>query len=349
MDFQDFQDRVIINAKQFEPIHPPFAISSDNEQYEIVNEKNPVQSSSKKPNIVSSSIMEIDNKSQSLTINDNSMIIESIPRGTIIEIFQNDLPKEILPLTNIELISWLHDEYEQVDWDAISKDQRLTEVIMKQFIHKLNWDLISQYQVLSEKALTQFEDELNPLIILQYQKCLNGGFALDVIKKIDWSKVNEEFMIDDQLIIDHRDAFDWTILSKYLLFTNRIAIQFCYRIKWDLVCRRNLKHHFIKAFSKHVIWDLVCQYSSLDDKSIRLFASHLNWNIIVQFQQLSEEILLEFVDDEKLEYGLVKKHQKNFAAYDKKILQRDEELRISLEKRLNIVKQRVSVRDMWDM
>ena len=48
-----------------------------------------------------------------------------------------------------------------VNWDEISINQKLSESFIKKFKDKVNWDLISKYQNLSENFIKKFKHKLN--------------------------------------------------------------------------------------------------------------------------------------------------------------------------------------------
>jgi hypothetical protein len=49
-----------------------------------------------------------------------------------------------------------------VDWNRISRNQKLSERFIKEFADRMDWTLISMYQTLSENFIRDFGSLLNP-------------------------------------------------------------------------------------------------------------------------------------------------------------------------------------------
>jgi hypothetical protein len=150
--------------------------------------------------------------------------------------------------------------------------------------------------------------KFNTKEIINWIYHIMNAFAL----KINWTLISKRKDLSEE----PKKQLDWEVLSRYLLFTNNIVSTMRGLIQWEIFSKRKLSHNFLKTASSRVDWKLVCQYSNLDDTSIRLFKDEFTnndaWDVIVRYQELSAEILEEFIG--KFDFGLVKKFQKKSVA-----------------------------------
>ena len=84
---------------------------------------------------------------------------------------------------------------DEVDWDEISKNQKLSEEFIKEFEYNIDWTVITKYQRLSEKFIKEFKDELDWEYICLYQ-VLSDEFIEEFKDKIIFSRPNIIFTRD---------------------------------------------------------------------------------------------------------------------------------------------------------
>ncbi len=109
-----------------------------------------------------------------------------------------------------ELIQQFHDK---VDWEWISKYQKLSEEFIEKFQDKVEWEWISQYQKLSEQFIEKFQDKVDWDCISINQK-LSEEFIEKFQDKIDWFWISQYQNLSEQFIEKFQDKIDWYCISK---------------------------------------------------------------------------------------------------------------------------------------
>jgi len=117
---------------------------------------------------------------------------------------------------------------EDINWNYISSDQKLSEEFIREFKDKVYWYSISRYQKLSEEFIREFKDKVNWYSISRYQK-LSEEFIKEFnlnISENNWLYVDKETKlktikdcglyekVDDEYII----AYKSTRLDGYSCF-----------------------------------------------------------------------------------------------------------------------------------
>lgn len=259
--------------------------------------------------------------------------VNGISRNELLNLFKEYITINFNHLGTKELINWVNDEFDYIDWDAISK-KNMSDSIMYEFKLKLNWKLVSEYcsnedtlvkfndgiyfefikvDKLSQKFIKKFLDKLDPIDVLQHN--LDDELINLALKNINWSAIKSPFRLPNKIVINHNDKFDWDVISEFLIFDMGTLREICEKLNWDLVSKRKLTHQFIKIAYLRLNWKLVCQYSTLTDYSIRLFQQYIHWDVISEHQKLSSDILGAFYD--KFNYDIIRQYQKeNLSMYD---------------------------------
>lgn len=73
------------------------------------------------------------------------------------------------PYRNLKLSNEIISNLTEPNWESISKYQKLSDSIIRQFSDKIDWDYISMYQHLSEDIVKEFENKVNWYCIFKYQ------------------------------------------------------------------------------------------------------------------------------------------------------------------------------------
>ena len=101
---------------------------------------------------------------------------------------------------------------DKVDWYYISRDQVLSEDLIRKFKDKVVWYYISQYQVLSEDFIREFKDEVNWRCISECQ-VLSEEFIREFKDKVNWSCISRSQVLSEDFIREFKDKVDWYWIS----------------------------------------------------------------------------------------------------------------------------------------
>ena len=98
-----------------------------------------------------------------------------------------------------EVLQYIRENKNKVNWDAVCGYQKLSEDFIREFKDKIDWDYISKHQKLSEEFIREFQDELYWECLSEYQE-LSEEFIKEFKDKIDWDyisscqKLSEDFI-----------------------------------------------------------------------------------------------------------------------------------------------------------
>ena len=96
---------------------------------------------------------------------------------------------------------------DNVDWESISIDQKLSDDFIRIFQDYIDWYWVSIYQKLSEEFIREFQGKIEWFLISRYQK-LSEEFIKEFQFKLDWDeislyqKLSPEFINEFYLNID---------------------------------------------------------------------------------------------------------------------------------------------------
>ena len=97
---------------------------------------------------------------------------------------------------------------DKVDWDYISRYQKLSEPFIQKFQDKVNWNYISAYQKLSEPFIQKFKDNVNWNRISECQK-LSEPFIEKFQDKVDWDRISAYQKLSEPFIQKFKDKIDF--------------------------------------------------------------------------------------------------------------------------------------------
>ncbi len=102
---------------------------------------------------------------------------------------------------------------EESKWEEMSKIP-LPEDFIRKNADKLNWDLISRYQKLSEVFIREFKSELDWYYISRNQK-LSESFIREFQHRVSWSGVSEHQTLSEDFIIEFQNKVQWDKILKH--------------------------------------------------------------------------------------------------------------------------------------
>jgi len=185
---------------------------------------------------------------------------------------KKSVKKEIRSLIKkLELNCSVEEFEDKVDWDDISRYQKLSEDFIREFQDEVDWIYISKYQKLSENFIREFKNKVNWGCISIHQK-LSEGFIREFKNKVNWGCISIHQKLSEGFIMEFKDKVSWGIISIY----------------------QNLSEGFIREFKDKVSWYNISIYQNLSEGFIREFKDKVDWGCISKYKKLSEGFIREF-------------------------------------------------------
>jgi len=198
---------------------------------------------------------------------------------------------KITPDIEKDYIQFCKENENRIDWDYISKNQKLTESFIRKFYRILNWKYISQYQVLSEDFIREFKDYVNWNLILRYQK-LSEDFICKLQHKLNWDYISMSIKLSEDFIRKFKNELNWVFVSKYQKLSEDLIREFKNYVDWEYVSiYQKLSENFIKEFKNKVFWSYISKYQKLSENFILKFKDYLDLYCIARYQKLSPETI----------------------------------------------------------
>ena len=119
-----------------------------------------------------------------------------------------------------------------LNWDDISKYQRLTEPFIEKYKDKVNWWVISKYQKLSESFVEKYKDELNWDHISRYQK-LSEQFMEKYKRYVIWDCVSRYQNLSPEFVQKHIDKITSNILNNPCYKSYPDSLKSLLKVKFD--------------------------------------------------------------------------------------------------------------------
>ena len=176
--------------------------------------------------------------------------------------------------------------FDNIDWDAISKQYILSESFIEKFQDKLDWYYISVYQKLSDDFIEKHQNKVKWMLISTYQK------------------------LSEPFIEKHKDDVDWYRISKYQKLSENFIKKFKDKVIWRMISMyQKLSDDFIISnynFLKHT---LIADYQKISDNTIELLSIPVCKRFLWQYQTT------EFKKQKLIEVNKYECHEDYFIAY----------------------------------
>lgn len=184
--------------------------------------------------------------------------------------------------------NFIRTNHEKLSWPELVESQSLTEELIDEFSHyitrRTDWDqIIRSYSELSKEFIIKYQDKFIKDSLFEYQRV---PFAL--MKKYMKKNPYETY----ELILNNQK-----LTSKVLKMLDDFDV-----IDWLEVSRGNLTLIAMEEFSNELYWNIISEYQSLKESSIRKFKDKVTWREISKFQKMSREFIIEFSDYIDVEY-----------------------------------------------
>lgn len=134
-----------------------------------------------------------------------------------------------------EKLNLIFEAPNEVDWNDISENYKLSETFIKNFSNKVDWKLISMYQTLSEEFIEDFQDKVNWELV-SWSQTLSEKFIEKYQTKVDWLNISVRQVLSEDFIRKFKDKLN---LSQ-ILFSQKLSNQF----------REELQNELLNSFSK---------------------------------------------------------------------------------------------------
>ena len=98
-----------------------------------------------------------------------------------------------------EILQYIRENKNKVNWKAVCRYQKLSEEFIQEFQDRVDWDCISEYQKLSEDFIREFKDELDWDYISFYQ-VLSEDFIREFKDRVNWFYIGEYQELSEEFI-----------------------------------------------------------------------------------------------------------------------------------------------------
>ena len=197
---------------------------------------------------------------------------------------------------------------DEIGWDYISINKKLSENFIREFQNKINWGYISEYQKLSEGFIREFQNKVNWYCISVYQK-LSENFIREFQDKVYWSRISEFQKLSENFIREFQDKVNWYCISESQKLSENFIREFENNVDWGCISiNQKLSEDFISEFKNKIYWLYISKYQKLSDNFIENFKITIdkdNW-----FYKS-----IEFKKKQIIDCGLYEWHEDYFIAY----------------------------------
>lgn len=182
-----------------------------------------------------------------------------------------------------------------VSWNAVSRDEELSENFLRENSDQVNWKLVSEFQVLPEIFVRKFSGRLYWKEVIQHQQ-VSEGFIEEFASEEKWQVETEKLSRRQQTLYEKEGLpFDereyWTIVS----------------MKKQLANGKGLSPAFIERHQEKLSWHCLSKCQKLPMQLIDRHKRHVDWHEITRMQVLSERFIEKHRD--KVEWGTISFHQ----------------------------------------
>ena len=134
-----------------------------------------------------------------------------------------------------------------ITWPSLSRNQYLTENMMKKYCDKLDWIEILTFQKLSEEFLTDF------VIPNHYD--------------VDWTLICNHQNLSEEFIRQHIDLIDWYEISVSQTLSKDFMIEFANKLDFSniIMYQQNIDEDLIRAYSHQINSDNIYAIAHLID------------------------------------------------------------------------------------
>ena len=95
---------------------------------------------------------------------------------------------------------------EEIDWEKVSRYQKLSENFIREFKDSVNWYWISRRQSLTENFIREFKDSVDWNGI-SYKQKLSEPFIREFKDSVDWAAISYHQKLSEEFIREFKDLY----------------------------------------------------------------------------------------------------------------------------------------------
>lgn len=152
----------------------------------------------------------------------------------------------------------LHALAEWIDWDKISKEQQLTEDLIREFADHLNWDgwdgICMKQRGWSIEFIREFADYIDWDMICRCPLYTTDEFIREFENYVDWWLISH--CASEAIIKDYHDRLDWEELSACIHLPTYMICEFKDLVDWHLISiHQTINPELVKRCGQYLDWD----------------------------------------------------------------------------------------------
>lgn len=185
-----------------------------------------------------------------------------------------------------ELLGTGYRSDQEIDWSFIVRKYRfkLSEEFIREFKYDLDWNWISRFQRLSESFIEEHKDLVDWMCI-SFSQALSEPFIEKYKDKLSWMWISGNQKLSESFIENHKGLIDWNRLSSNQDLSEEFMRRNKNRINWSYVSSEQvLSESFIREFKDCLDWPFISEYQLLSSGFIKEFKERLNWDLISRYQ-----------------------------------------------------------------
>jgi hypothetical protein len=160
-------------------------------------------------------------------------------------------------IINEEDYETLHRLAEWIDWDAIGKEQELSEDFIREFADYLNWDgwdgICLKQRGWSFEFMREFEDYIDWEMICRSPLYTTDEFIREFEDYIDWWLISHS--ASEAIIREYHDQLDWEELSACVHLPTSLICEFQDRVDWNLISiHQTIEPELVKQCGQYLDW-----------------------------------------------------------------------------------------------
>jgi hypothetical protein len=180
-----------------------------------------------------------------------------------------------------------------LNWAKISRYQFLLEPMIRRLQHLVCWDIVCCFQTLSEPFIREFKNKINFKIISSFQK-LSEPFMIEFQDKLNWEFISDKQVLSEQFIRNFENKLEWFYISESQVLSEQFIREFQHKIEFHGIYK--VSESFVLEFINRLDLTYIIRRNQLSESAIRIIISYnpKYWKSICQYQKLSEEFIEQF-------------------------------------------------------
>ena len=128
-----------------------------------------------------------------------------------------------------EILQYIRENKNKVNWKAVCRYQKLSEEFIQEFQDRVDWNCISEYQKLSEEFIREFADRVDWDYISSCQK-ISEDFIREFKDELDWDYLSFHQVLSEDFIREFKNRVNWVYIGEYQELSEDFIREFEYRL-----------------------------------------------------------------------------------------------------------------------